>query len=227
LVGYPHRENLQRVRLKGRLARRQKVKVVEIFRSIQGEGINQGRLAVFVRFSGCNLKCPWCDTPQGHTDSNLLYDFSEDELMAGIDKLAGGHTNLVVLTGGEPLDQDHGVLHSLLSTLFIKGYRVQIETNGTIPFFRSAGNHLYITTSPKPPRYDLKVRPDEVKLVVTEDFDPELLRRFEPLELNGVALVLQPEWNAREVTYPKAVQLVRENPKWILRLQMHKLLEMR
>lgn len=97
--------------------------VKEVFYSIQGEGPLSGRPVVFVRLSGCNLTCDFCDT-----------DFQDGEpvelqaLLGQIDVLALGRTNIVVITGGEPLLQNLG---PLILTLHSHKFIVQIETNGT------------------------------------------------------------------------------------------------
>lgn len=103
------------------------MKVSEIFRSIQGEGRNQGRPCTFIRFAGCNLRCSWCDTPHalhGGTDTD------QEEIIARVRALGGTY---VCLTGGEPLLQGRPLL-SLAETLAGLGYMIDIETNGTIGF---------------------------------------------------------------------------------------------
>ena len=74
------------------------MKVLEVFKSIQGEGFNMGLPATFVRFAGCNLSCPWCDTKESWDDSNTT-DYALEDLVSEILKQ---ETEIVVLTGGEP-----------------------------------------------------------------------------------------------------------------------------
>lgn len=103
------------------------MKLVEIFKSIQGEGRNQGKPAVFIRLSGCNLNCSWCDTPGSH-DKGL--DFENDEIIRRVNESG---CRDICITGGEPLLQV-SELRTLLSRLSRLGYSIEIETNGTIDF---------------------------------------------------------------------------------------------
>ena len=97
-------------------------KVNEIFYSLQGEGRWSGRPAVFVRMSGCNLKCPFCDTDfKGYKEMS-----AEDILAACLEK--GGDCRFIVLTGGEPTLQ---VDAELIHLLHQQGYYLSMETNGT------------------------------------------------------------------------------------------------
>lgn len=101
--------------------------ITETFRSIQGEGKSQGLPCNFLRLAGCNLRCTWCDTPasrEGGTDK------SEEEVAAAIGRLPGRR---LCITGGEPLLQKDELL-PLVRRLHKLGYRMEIETNGTIDF---------------------------------------------------------------------------------------------
>lgn len=126
----------------------------EIFRSIQGEGPFSGIPAVFIRFAGCNLQCPHCDT--NYTFPNKRMNI--DSILSEATELQDG--GLVVITGGEPFRQS---FKPLLEELLCAGYYIQIETNGTIkPFeFRWAWNveqryGAYIVCSPKTPKIESK-----------------------------------------------------------------------
>ena len=103
------------------------MKIIEIFKSLQGEGRNQGKPAVFIRLAGCNLNCRWCDTPHSH-DRGLESD--DEEIIRQV-----GETGCrdVCITGGEPLLQLSD-LRTLLSRLSRIGYSIEIETNGTVDF---------------------------------------------------------------------------------------------
>jgi 7-carboxy-7-deazaguanine synthase len=103
------------------------VRVVEVFESLQGEGPFCCRRALFVRLAGCNLRCPWCDTPYALEPSRgRLVGFEE------IVEKAIQHGGLVVVTGGEPLLQ-RSALTKLVAMLVDAGLMVQVETNGTLP----------------------------------------------------------------------------------------------
>ena len=95
-------------------------RVNQIFYSLQGEGRNTGRAAVFVRFAGCNLRCSFCDT-----DFSTWREMSDDEIVAAISQYP---TRLVVLTGGEPTLQ---VDRPLVDLLHAHGYEIAMESNGT------------------------------------------------------------------------------------------------
>lgn len=182
------------------------------------EGRNAGCPAIFVRLAGCNLACPWCDT-----------DHSEKMQMTEIDienELVKYDCYNVVITGGEPLMQD---LEQLFLNLSRIGYKVWLETNGTIdtkiPFD-------HITMSPKG---ETKLHYwHEAKLIVSKDCSSEILeRRIREIEKISIQQIyLQPCWNPKfaletELATQRAVELVKEFPKCRLSLQGHKLIGIR
>jgi 7-carboxy-7-deazaguanine synthase len=108
--------------------------ITEIFKSVQGEGTRAGLLCVFVRLSGCNLRCTWCDTAYAFHGGNRM---SVDDVLARVDELCGRRVEqsgsdaqvpLVELTGGEPLLQEE--IYPLAESLVSRGYTVLIETSG-------------------------------------------------------------------------------------------------
>jgi 7-carboxy-7-deazaguanine synthase len=108
--------------------------ITEIFKSIQGEGTRAGLPCIFVRLTGCNLRCTWCDTAYAFHGGKKM---SVDEVMARVDELAGradgerassAAVPLVELTGGEPLLQEE--IYPLSEKLLAAGYAVMIETSG-------------------------------------------------------------------------------------------------
>jgi len=107
------------------------MRIIEIFKSIQGEGINQGYPCVFVRLAGCNLNCRWCDTPLAR-DMYAGDEMPPDDVISGIDRLGGRY---VCITGGEPMMQAENVIN-LSKALHERGFRIDIETNGSIDFRR-------------------------------------------------------------------------------------------
>ena len=106
----------------------------EIFESIQGEGASAGVPSTFVRLAVCNLQCSWCDT--AYTWDWKEYERANQVLQisaaAVVDAVAGRRPRNVVVTGGEPLAQRHA-LAGLMRALREHGYRIEVETNGTIP----------------------------------------------------------------------------------------------
>lgn len=199
------------------------LKISEIFFSAAGEGLRQGQPTIFVRFSGCNLRCHFCDTRYAWKEGK---DFLIEELLDKIILLKKRYnTNWVCLTGGEPLLQDVGALVRLLKRT---GFRVHLETNGTRP---APVKPDWLTVSPKPPDY--KITPDclrlasEVKLVITRDLKLEEIRRIREKFSEKIPLLLQPQSNAAW-SYKKAwklyIQAIQEGlPNIRLSCQLHKI----
>lgn len=115
------------------------LKITEIFYTLQGEGPNAGRPAVFVRLSGCNLACKFCDT-----DFDKYQTIGVVEILKKVRQLSNGLADLVVVTGGEPFRQN---IAPLCDLMLEAGYKVQIETNGTL--YREVHKDVEIVCSPK------------------------------------------------------------------------------
>lgn len=181
-----------------------KRKINEIFYSLQGEGFHTGTPAVFVRFSGCNLKCSFCDTQ--HEEGVWM---SDDEIVAEVEKYPA---RMVILTGGEPslwIDQ------SLVDRLHKIGKYVCIETNGTRTL---PANIDWVTCSPKEGGRLAIDRMDEVKVV----YQGQELDVYE--QLQATHLFLQP---CSGSNIPETVDCVMRHPRWRLSLQTHKLIDIR
>ena len=179
-------------------------KINEIFYSLQGEGFHTGTPAVFVRFSGCNLKCGFCDT--SHEDGRLMPD---EEI---VDEVKKYPCHTVILTGGEP---SLWIDESLIQSLHKAGKYICIETNGTRELPEGID---WVTCSPKEGA-PLRIRHiDEVKVVYTgQDVSPYL-------QLPAQHHFLQPCSckNTEEV-----IDYILEHPEWRLSLQTHKLTNIR
>lgn len=140
------------------------LEVKKIFPTLQGEGPYTGWPAVFVRLGGCNLACAFCDTDfEGYAEKTLA------EIVAEVKKLAGDTRKLVVITGGEPLRQN---IVPLCEVLLKEGFKVQIETNGTL--YRPLPEGVDIVCSPKntgggyfPVREDLLPRVHAFKFIIS------------------------------------------------------------
>lgn len=195
-------------------------KVNEIFYSLQGEGYHAGTPAVFIRFSGCNLHCPWCDTL--HQKGERIT--AEEIIRRSLDVLGGSDPGLVVLTGGEPTLQ---VDEALAKALRLEFPIVAIETNGTRPVPPSIN---FITVSPK---VDFVEGPDlvldqasEVKVVYTGNEDPSKWLDA----IHAVHYFLQPcdtkdEGTVRSIQ--SCVEYCKRHPEWRLSLQTQKILNIR
>ena len=192
--------------------------IVEIFDSIQGEGCHLGKMATFIRTSGCNLKCPWCDTKDswgGHSEV-----FTISEIMKCV------HHRMVVITGGEPTI--HGkALQALVDNLKADDHMVCIETNGTNPVYHMVD---WVTCSPKAEAdYFIHphLRPNELKYVVDDAFDD---RRAIPEDIrNRYAgrIWLQPEGNDMQQKWLNCYALAAEDSRLRVGVQLHKIMEVR
>lgn len=214
-------------------------KVNEIFYTLQGEGAHMGIPAVFVRFSGCNLRCPWCDTE--FTDFTPM---TAEDIVAAIQDLyntPNKRRKMVVLTGGEPGLQ---VDKPLVDALHNAGFYICIETNGTRPL--PAGID-WITCSPKESSLQhsaisnqpLALRKvNEVKVVFTGTYDPEIWRDqleaehwlLQPLRFTGEWLIEHTvdEWeDDRNDNLDDTVRYILSHPFWRLSIQVHKIVGLR
>lgn len=121
------------------------LEVFKIWHTFQGEGPYQGHPAIFIRLAGCNLQCPGCDTD--YTSNRKLSNPGQIVMWCN-DIAKAKQTGLVVITGGEPFRQN---LTPLIKQLFLSGYDVQIETNGTCYLADFPYNKVSIVCSPKTP----------------------------------------------------------------------------
>lgn len=206
--------------------------VKEIFLTLQGEGAQAGRRAVFCRFAGCNLwtgrekdrhkaVCRFCDTDFVGTDGTLGGKYADAETLADTIAESWGAEageRYVVLTGGEPMLQVDG---ALIDALHSAGFTIAIESNGTLPVPRSID---WICISPKAGSELIQTSGDELKLVWPQPgSDVEALaaldfphRLVQPLDDPDAARNVQ-----------ACIDLVMADPRWRLSLQTHKSLGLR
>lgn len=204
--------------------------VKEIYLTLQGEGVQAGRRAVFCRFTGCNLwsgrekdrakaVCKFCDTDFVGTGGPGGGQFDTAPSLAQACKVAWGEFKgeppLVVLTGGEPMLQ---VDDALIDALHNAGFEIAIETNGTLAVPRSID---WICVSPKADAEIVQTSGDELKLVY-----PQTENRPEDfVGLDFKHFLLQPmDSKAREKAMQAALAYCLEHPQWRLSLQTHKLI---
>ena len=206
--------------------------VKEIFYTLQGEGANAGRPAVFCRFAGCNLwtgreedrasaVCTFCDTDFVGTDGDGGGKFkTADDLADEIAKHWGDEPahRFAVLTGGEPLLQ---VDTALIDALHARMFTIAVETNGTV---EPPPGLDWICVSPKADSNVVITEGDELKLVFPQDgVDPE---RF--ADLRFTHFFLQPMDNMlQKVNLRLAMDYCMAHPQWKLGLQTHKILDIR
>lgn len=201
--------------------------VKECFLTLQGEGVQTGSRAVFLRFSGCNLwsgreqdretaQCRFCDTDFVGTDGSNGGKFnSAGELASRVASLWGEGTDerLVVVTGGEPMLQ---LDEPLVEALHQRGFRVAVETNGTLAVTSGLD---WICVSPKAGTNVVQRSGNELKLVWPQE-------GIDPAELEAWSFdhfLVQPmDCSARDDAVEAAIALAMERPRWRLSLQAHK-----
>jgi 7-carboxy-7-deazaguanine synthase len=211
--------------LKGRGGKVYAVK--ECFLTLQGEGVQSGSRAVFLRFSGCNLwtgreqdraaaQCQFCDTDFVGTDGEGGGKFrSADALAAQVEALwgDGDADRLVVVTGGEPMLQ---LDDALVEALHARRFRVAAETNGTLP---AVAGLDWICVSPKAGTEVVQRQGNELKLVWPQ-------AGIDPAELESWGFehfLVQPmDCAEREAALDASIKLAMDRPKWRLSLQAHK-----
>lgn len=221
-------------------------KVNEIFYSLQGEGVATGQPAVFIRFSGCNLKCSFCDT-----------DFAEFQIMTAEQivlrvreilsekALESDHWHFV-MTGGEPTLQIDAPLLNKLREEFGEERVIQIETNATtLDEKQSLLDGCFFTASPKNGKgldalrkYFSAHKDDEnnsIEVKAVFDETNHCLRIFlgilEEIAPSNVPLSIQPcdyqNADLNKLNIEKCIKFVKDNPRWRLSLQTHKLLNIK
>ena len=206
--------------------------VKEAFLTLQGEGMQTGSRAVFLRFAGCNLwsgreqdrataQCNFCDTDFVGTDGPGGGKFADaGKLAAHVEALwnAGNERRLVVITGGEPMLQ---LDNALIDALHARGFRIAVESNGTIA---ATPGIDWLCISPKAGTDVVQRSGNELKLVWPQagidptdlegwDFDHFLVQPMDCADVNA--------------SYEAAVGLAMQRPKWRLSLQAHKVVGLR
>lgn len=201
------------------------IRITEIFHSIQGESTHVGRPCIFIRLTGCNLRCVWCDSE---------YTFTGGEKMAIeeiLEKISPWPTRLVEVTGGEPLAQKESF--DLIARLCDEGYEVLIETSGSID------------TEPVDPRAKIildvkcpgsgeesknywpnleRLRPhDEVKFVIADRADYEYARDLTREKLVGRTVIFSPAWSAMPLA-DLAAWILEDGVDARMQVQLHKLI---
>jgi 7-carboxy-7-deazaguanine synthase (Cx14CxxC type) len=202
--------------------------VKEIFLTLQGEGMQAGRRAVFLRFAGCNLwtgreqdrpkaSCTFCDTDFIGTDGVNGGRYADAAELAGtVSGIWGeGERPLVVITGGEPMLQ---LDSELIDALHACGFEIAVETNGTLP---APAGIDWICVSPKAGTQIVQRSGNELKLVWPQaGVDPRELSRW-----SFDHFLIQPmDRSDGQPTTGAAIDFVLANPRWRLSLQTHKLL---
>ncbi len=190
--------------------------LMEEFYTIQGEGYHKGTAAYFIRIGGCDVGCHWCDVKESWnadlhppTDTNTIVT------------KAIAYSNVIVVTGGEPLTWDMTVL---TDTLKRKGATTHIETSGAYPL---TGTWDWVCLSPKKtklPVTEIYNKANELKCIIYNKDDFKFAEEQAAQVSNDCILYLQPEWSVREKVIPLIVEYVMKKPEWKVSLQTHKYL---
>ncbi len=207
--------------------------VKEMFPTLQGEGLQAGCAAVFLRFAGCNLwsglekdraaaVCQFCDTDFVGVDGTHGGKFASAEALAAtVASLWPAHSSqnkLVVCTGGEPLLQ---LDDALIAALHAEGFRIAIETNGTIA---APAGIDWICVSPKAGAKLIQTSGNELKLVYPQP--AAMPEQFETLQFQH--FLLQPmDGPDRTENTRKAIDYCMAHPQWRLSVQTHKMIGIR
>lgn len=203
-----------------------KYRINEIFYSIQGEGLYTGTPAVFVRFSGCNLACPFCDTQFREYE-----ELTADEVVERMEKENIGNCQLCVVTGGEPtLQWDI----DLFNAIHDAGYKINMESNGTLPLPAPVD---YLTVSPKLQWTKLSLDEltyqacDELKVVMdmdtkindllslAEKFNPDANLYIQPCDTGYI--------KTNKEIIERCIDFIKRHPEWSLSLQQQKIINVR
>ena len=191
--------------------------LVEIFESLQGEGRNTGRPCVFVRFAGCNLKCPWCDTNVSRRFSLSLADL--------VSEVKSFKARSVVLTGGEPSLVEG--MPELVAALKKEGFWIAVETNGTASpdWFQFVD---YVACSPKAEYADLVrlQRADEVRIVASSEDVIEFARKMKS-RISATDYYISPCDRNGKIDYATAKFVLSSLEGFSLSVQLHKILGFR
>jgi 7-carboxy-7-deazaguanine synthase len=199
------------------------MRITEIFYSIQGESTHAGKPCVFVRLTGCSLRCGYCDTKYSYTGGQ------EQSLEQVLETVASYPARLVEITGGEPLEQE--AAYPLMEALLEKDYTVMLETGGHVSIARVPRPVIKIIDIKTPesgepetfhwPNLDLAAPHDEFKFVITSRGDYEWSRDITRARLQGRTVLFSPshdELPAKDL----AAWVLADNLPVRLQLQAHK-----
>jgi len=191
--------------------------LMEHFHTLQGEGRFTGQSAYFLRLGGCDVGCVWCDVKESwDMAAHPLTDVTQM-----VESVVNSGSNIVVVTGGEPLMHN---LDHLTEQLQANGIKTHIETSGTHPL---SGSWDWICLSPKKfkvPQDEVITAANELKVVIYHPSDFNWAEKYAAEVSPNCLLYLQPEWSKAAIMTPLIIDYILKNPKWIISLQTHKYL---
>jgi organic radical activating enzyme len=194
--------------------------ITEHFYSLQGEGSNAGKSAYFLRLSGCNVRCEFCDSKNSWDDARA----EKMSLSEIVERIKKSNAKNVVITGGEPLLNN---LDKLCETLraHIPNVCLWLETSGTAEF---SGDFDWVCLSPKKhclPLSENYAKANELKIII-EHFDDFKFAEQQAHQVNpNCKLFLQAEWSAQKNITKFIVDYILKHPQWRLSVQAHKFLD--
>jgi 7-carboxy-7-deazaguanine synthase len=194
-----------------------KLPVMESFYTLQGEGMYHGSAAYFIRLAGCDVGCSWCDVKESWDAEQ--YGLTEENDLVELAMNSG--TNIVVITGGEPLMYN---LDSLTTKLKHVGLRTHLETSGTYPL---SGSWDWLCVSPKkfkPVLPEIVKQANELKVIVINHHDFVWAEQFLDMVSTDCHKLLQAEWEKSSKVIPAIIEYVKANTQWRISLQEHKFL---
>ena len=189
--------------------------VMEHFYTIQGEGFQSGRAAYFVRLSGCDVGCVWCDVKESWNVQNNQW-IEIDELTKLIEQ---SKTNFVVITGGEPAMYN---LTHFVALLKSKSIETAIETSGTYQLHGEIDWYCFSPKKFKKPTEEAYFKANELKVIINHDSDFTWAQEHAKKVHPSCHLFLQPEWSKQDKYLPKIINFVKKHPEWKISLQTHK-----
>ncbi len=189
--------------------------LMEHFNTIQGEGFHSGKAAYFLRLGGCDIGCTWCDVKESW--DALIHPQVSIEQMLGF--IQNARANTCVVTGGEPMMLN---LTPLTELLHANNIQLHVETSGAYPI---SGVWDWVTISPKrfkKPLPENLQKADELKVVIYHPNDLRWAEENAAMVNDDCVLYLQPEWSKSEEAIPIMVEYIKQHPKWMISLQIHK-----
>ena len=189
--------------------------VMESFYTLQGEGFHSGRAAYFIRFSGCDVGCIWCDVKESWE--------TQPEQVKSIDEIVNWvvtyPSKFVVLTGGEPAMYN---LNELVEKLKENKMYVAIETSGVYPLNGSVDWYTFSPKKFKKPCDEAYEKANELKVIIYNKSDFKWALEHQVKVNSNCLLYLQPEWSKLDEMTPLIVDFIKENPDWKMSIQSHK-----
>ena len=187
--------------------------VMEHFGTLQGEGYYTGRAAYFIRLSGCDVGCVWCDVKDSwDVDAGKSYSLKEIKgLSEGFD--------FIVLTGGEPAMHD---LRALTDMLHKENKFISLETSGCYELNGAVDWYTFSPKKFKKPHPEAYEKADELKVVIYHPSDLAWAEEHAEQVNEQCLLYMQPEWSKKDQLQELIIDFIKRNPRWRLSLQTHK-----